>query len=390
MKQKQTIRKRLLYSAIAVILLLVGIMGFGADYMLRYACEPSIEHTHNLDTAYAQVYGAYPELKPWHDSLVAAGLWRDTTIVAHDGTHRHIIILEHRSNADGASIGRGSQSLSHQKAAQTAAHGASIDGKPQSQEQQTGSQAAAHGASIDGKSQSQEQQTGSQAVPAGATLVVHGYGDNAVRMMRYVYLHYEVLGRNVVVPDLYGHGLSDGDHIRFGWLDSEDCAEDYLPLTHRLWPQLNIVQHGLSMGGATTMMTAGREIADSLRVVSFIEDCGYSSTWDQLQYQLREEFSLPAFPMLYVANALCQWRYGWDMRESSAVAQLAKSKLPVFFIHGAKDTYVPTAMVRRNYDAKTVGRKQLWIVPQAEHAQSIHLHWDEYCQRVKAWLIATE
>ena len=53
----------------------------------------------------------------------------------------------------------------------------------------------------------------------GTSLVLHGYDDNAVIMMRYFYMHYEVLGRDVIVPEHFNHGLSDGDHIRFGWLD---------------------------------------------------------------------------------------------------------------------------------------------------------------------------
>lgn len=220
----------------------------------------------------------------------------------------------------------------------------------------------------------------------GATVMIHGYQDSSVRMLRYGFLHYEGLHRNVILPDLYGHGLSDGENIRFGWLDSQDCAQDYLPLAHNLWPELDIVQHGLSMGGATTMMTSGIEIPDSLRLIGFIEDCGYSSTWDQMVYQLDSQFGLPAFPMLYVADWITEWRYGWSMKESSAIKQLNVSTKPMLFIHGDADDFVPTAMVQKNFEAKTQGYKELWIVPGAAHAKSIHIAYDEYVTRVSNYI----
>lgn len=220
----------------------------------------------------------------------------------------------------------------------------------------------------------------------GTSLVLHGYDDNAAVMMRYFYMHYEVLGRNVVVPEHFNHGLSDGDHIRFGWLDHQDICRLWIPLAHQLWPKDDIVVHGLSMGGAITMFTSGEEFADSLRVRAFIEDCGFSSTWDELAYQLRTEYGMPTFPVLDLANWFCQMRYGWNFRESDAVRQVARCTKPMLFIHGDADDYVPTEMVYRCYEAKTQGYKELWIVPGAEHARSIHNNWEEYCQRCEDFL----
>lgn len=215
----------------------------------------------------------------------------------------------------------------------------------------------------------------------GSSLVLHGYNDNAAVMMRYFYMHYEVLGRDVIVPEHFNHGDSDGDHIRFGWLDRLDIKNLWVPLAHQLWPNEDIVVHGLSMGGAITMFTSSEEFADSLRLVGFIEDCGYSSTWEQLEYQLKTEYGLAPFPVLDIANFICMMKYGWDFKESDAVKQVAKCNKPMLFIHGDADDFVPTKMVEKCYKAKVNGYKELWIVPGAEHARSIHNNWEEYCQR---------
>lgn len=224
----------------------------------------------------------------------------------------------------------------------------------------------------------------------GTSLVLHGYDDNAAIMMRYFYMHYEVLGRDVVVPEHFNHGLSDGDHIRFGWLDHYDIKNLWIPLAHQLWPKQDIFVHGLSMGGAITMFTSGEEFADSLRVAGFIEDCGFSSTWDELSYQLKTEYGMPSFPILDIADWFCYFRHGWDFKGSDAVKQVAKSKKPMLFIHGDADDFVPTDMVFKCYDAKTTGYKELWIVPGAAHARSIHENWEEYCERCEEFINRVE
>ena len=132
------------------------------------------------------------------------------------------------------------------------------------------------------------------------------------------------------------------------------------------------------MGAATTMMLSGDEIADSLQVEGFIEDCGYSSTWELLESQLKSEYNLPTFPFLYAASLINKMWHGWWFSEGDAVAQVAKCKKPMFFIHGTADELVPFYMVHQVYEAKT-GVKTLWEVPDTRHAKSIHKHWEEYC-----------
>ena len=62
-----------------------------------------------------------------------------------------------------------------------------------------------------------------------------------------------------------------------GWLDREDILRwiDFILADD---PQAEIVVHGISMGAATTMMTAGEDTPENVKV--FIEDCGYTSVWD--------------------------------------------------------------------------------------------------------------
>ena len=69
-------------------------------------------------------------------------------------------------------------------------------------------------------------------------------------------------------------------------------------------------------------------------------------------------------------------------QEASSLNQVRKCKLPMFFIHGDADTYVPTWMVYPLYEAKSEP-KELWLAPGATHAMSYKDHPEEYTERVK-------
>ena len=57
---------------------------------------------------------------------------------------------------------------------------------------------------------------------AHTAVAVHGYTDNAVRMLHIAYLYNHDLHYNVLLPDLRFAGQSEGDHIQMGWKDRLD------------------------------------------------------------------------------------------------------------------------------------------------------------------------
>lgn len=215
-------------------------------------------------------------------------------------------------------------------------------------------------------------------------ILVHGYKDSSIGMLPIASIYNNVMGWNVVLPDLYAHGLSDGDHIRMGWLDRKDVirwAEAMKPVMQSDGDSTVMVLHGVSMGAATVMYCAGdRTLPKYVRGI--VEDCGYSSVWAELRVQLRHQFNLPAFPLLYSASIVNKMRYSWRLGEASAVRSVAQSTVPMLFIHGSSDTFVPTWMVMPCYDAKQKGSKMLWIAPNSEHAMSYKDHTGEYTSHV--------
>ena len=215
---------------------------------------------------------------------------------------------------------------------------------------------------------------------AKTAIVVHGWRDQAVKFFYLARMYEREFGYNVVIPDLYACGRSEGEAIRMGWLDREDV---------RCWMETfksdTMVVHGVSMGGATTMMLSGDTMPEGISSLHFVDDCGYTSVWDEFAGQLKEQFALPAFPLMYTTSLLCQLRYGWSFGEASAIGQVAKCRYPMLFIHGDSDTFVPTEMVFRLFEAK-LSMKELWITSHTEHAESYKNHRDEYISKVRAFI----
>ena len=176
---------------------------------------------------------------------------------------------------------------------------------------------------------------------------------------------------------------AEGRAIRMGWLDRLDVLR-WMEVADALFGgNTQMVVHGISMGAATTMMVAGE--SQRPYVKCFVEDCGYTSVWDEFSNELKTSFGLPAFPLMYTASWLCDLKYGWNFREASALAQVAKCELPMLFIHGDADDYVPTWMVYPLYEAKP-GEKELWLVPGAGHAYSYRDNREEYTAVVREFV----
>lgn len=216
-------------------------------------------------------------------------------------------------------------------------------------------------------------------------IIVHGYHDFAVKFLFLARLYHDHLGYNVLMPDLHGHGLSEGDEVQMGWLDRLDVMQwaDAAERMFRDTMPSQMVVHGVSMGAATTMCLSGEELPPYIKC--FVEDCGYTSVWDEFEGQLSELFSLPAFPLMYTTSALCKALHGWSFGEASPLDQVARCSLPMLFIHGSNDTFVPTEMVYRLYAAKPQP-KAIWIARGSEHAQSYINYPTEYTHQVAAFV----
>lgn len=209
-------------------------------------------------------------------------------------------------------------------------------------------------------------------------IIAHGYKGNGEAMANFAKMFYDN-GFNVVCPDDRAHGTSSGDYINFGWLDRLDYVEWAKMVVDKIGNNSEIVLFGVSMGSATIQMTSGEKLPPQVKVL--ISDCGYSSLDEELTYLLKTQFHLPRTPLTQIISQINRRRLGFSIDEVSSVKQLQKNKLPIMFIHGEKDLYVPTSMLEKSY-AATQGPKAKWIVKNAVHAESFWINPIEYKNRV--------
>jgi len=218
---------------------------------------------------------------------------------------------------------------------------------------------------------------------SGTAIVVHGYGDNHYVFLYLVRMYRDVLNYNVLFPDLQYHGLSQGDEIQMGWKDRLD-VQKWAAIAHDIFRDDFMVLHGVSMGGATVMMASGDPLPYYVKCI--IEDCGYSSVFTQFNNNRKESFSFIPPDVLQSASLVTKNRYGWGFWEASSLKQLEKSTVPMLFIHGDADDFVPFDNLKRNFDAKKNGYKEMWVAPGAVHANAYAKYPDEYILRVSNFL----
>ena len=212
-------------------------------------------------------------------------------------------------------------------------------------------------------------------------LVLHGWRDTPIKFLHIARIYHQQLGFHVILPDLHAHGLSEGQTIGMGWKERLDVLR-WMQMGNETMKCDSFVVHGISMGAATTMNVSGEPMPSFVRDIRFVEDCGYTSAWDEFAYELRQDFHLPPFPLQHVASLICRLRYGWSFGQNSPLRQVARCPYPMLFIHGDRDDFVPSWMVQPLYEAKP-GSKQLWITTDCGHNDSSARHTEEYIKAVR-------
>lgn len=213
-------------------------------------------------------------------------------------------------------------------------------------------------------------------------IMAHGYMGTAETMASFAKMYHD-WGYNVLVPDARGHGESEGDYIGFGWPERKDYVKWIDKLINENGKNAQITLYGISMGGATVMMTSGEQLPENVKAI--VEDCGYSTVNGELSYQLKDMFNLPSFPLIPVTSVITKIRAGYFFGEASSVAQLKKNKTPILFIHGDADKFVPFEMLAEVYDA-TDAPKEKFVVKGAEHAQAYNVDPEAYKDKVNSFL----
>lgn len=187
---------------------------------------------------------------------------------------------------------------------------------------------------------------------------------------------------NLLFANNRAHGKSDGKYIGFGVLDRLDTVKWIEAVNERV-PYAEIILYGVSMGGATVMMASSLDLPTN--VTAIIEDCGYTSVWEIFSYQIRQMFNFKPFPIVYLVESFCKLKAKYDFKKITPIASVTQSTLPILFIHGTNDLFVPTFMGEANYEACTSAKDKLFVEG-AGHAQSYSTNPEVYEDKILDFL----
>ncbi|QVK17628.1 alpha/beta hydrolase [Mycoplasmatota bacterium] len=211
-------------------------------------------------------------------------------------------------------------------------------------------------------------------------IIVHGITVSITTSIKYMRMFYD-RGFNVLMYDQRRHGMSEGKYSTFGFYEKQDLDLWVNWVVDKNGADSIIGLHGESMGAATVLQYAGI----NKHVDFIIADCGFSNMIELMKYQIKKATKLPSFPILNRVTLKAKVRAKFRFKDISPIDVIKDSDLPILFIHGDKDTFVPTFMSEDMYNAKK-GKKKLYIAKGAAHALSLETDKVQYEKIVNEFL----
>ena len=221
--------------------------------------------------------------------------------------------------------------------------------------------------------------------PGSKTTVIlcHGYRSTGLGdfggIVRYIH---EQLRLNILLIDERSHGKSEGSHMTYGIKERFDIC-DWANMIAREHPDHKLFLYGMSLGAASVLMSTTTDLPKS--VCGLIADCGFTSPDDVFRSVCRSMYHLPPFPFVDIAEVFTKIFAHFDCKQCSAAQALKNNDIPVLFIHGGADDFVPTWMSRKNF-AACRSEKELVIIDGAYHANSYYVDFERYTDAFGAFI----
>ena len=193
------------------------------------------------------------------------------------------------------------------------------------------------------------------------------------------------ISHNVLLIDQRASGMSEGKTICFGIKERRDLLLWSNYAKERFGEDVKIFLWGVSMGGATVLMSLDLPLPEN--VIGVISDCPYSSP-EAIISRVGRHMHMPVallFPFLRLGARIFG---GFRLGESSAEKSVVHAKIPVLLIHGEKDNFVPVEMSERIAAAAKSSGVDLRFLKfeNATHGMSYLMNTEEYRRAVLGFI----
>jgi hypothetical protein len=212
----------------------------------------------------------------------------------------------------------------------------------------------------------------------------HGYTSCGVSDCAAMAFFLHNLGFDCLIVDDRAHGKSEGKYIGFGILDRFDALAWINCMNERFDSKKRILLFGVSMGASTAVMTAGfGDLPENVKAV--ISDCAFTSPYEVFSHILKRDYHIPEFPVMNINDNICRRKAGYGFRDYSTLDAVRVTKVPIMFIHGKCDDFVPVSMSIANYNACN-SPKELLLIDNAAHAASHYENLELYESRAAEFI----
>ena len=209
-------------------------------------------------------------------------------------------------------------------------------------------------------------------------LLFHGYRGDGERDLSAGIERCFALKRNVLIVDQRASGRSDGNTITFGVKEKFDCLTWVNFVNEHFGTDTQLLISGVSMGAATVVMAAAEELPDN--VLCVLADCGYTSAEEMIK-KVIAGMKLPVkltYPFVWLGARI----FGnFNLSKARPLDAVDKCRIPILFIHGGADKYVPAEMSQRMYE-RYQGKKGLKFIDGAGHGLAYPVNKQAYLKTV--------
>jgi len=193
-------------------------------------------------------------------------------------------------------------------------------------------------------------------------LYLHGRGLNIGANINQSY-RFQQLGFSVLLIDYRGYGRSQGSFPNESQVyEDAETAYNYLVKQRQLSPS-QILLYGHSLGGAVAIELAIKYPKSA----GLIVQSSFASMADMVENY--------AFMRIFPVRALLTQKF-------NSIAKVRSLQMPVLFVHGTADPFIPAAMTKKLYAGSPQPKKFL-LVPNAKHNNGdAFFNNDEYRQTI--------
>lgn len=214
--------------------------------------------------------------------------------------------------------------------------------------------------------------------PPPTIIFCHGLGANKSDFIDLAH-HLVHHGYHAFLFDLRAHGESKGSRCSLGLHEQRDlsAAIEYLIIREDSDPD-KIGVYGFSLGGAIALMQA----AHDQRIAAIVADSTFASLKEQVAHTLSTFYHIPPSLFMPLASFLYRIYFMESMDQVSPIKSVNKiSPRALMLIGGEKDTQIPPSSIKKLFGAAKEP-KELWLVPDAQHGETISSNQKQYGERV--------